>query len=116
MKCVEGWTAYTSNQTQVPDGTSSSQTRQPGAIRVNGKTSFYGPMKLFYTEDFAKSMGDSSRTPAILEKYRYDKSYWIYGTDGGIYYPYDVQSTYTGADTMVESWWYMGYCILKYPD
>lgn len=116
LRCVESWQAYTSNQTEVPDSSNASASRQPGTIRINGVEVYRGPIKLFYTRDFYETMGDSRASQTILDKYQYDSSFWIYGTDGGIYYPFEVTATQSAGDTPYDSWWYMGYCVIKNPD
>ncbi|WP_183133464.1 hypothetical protein, partial [Pseudomonas cannabina] len=116
LRCVDAWKEFASGQTEAPNATQGSGTTKPGTIRVNGKIVFQGPIKIFGLKEFGMTMFQNNKTQAMLDKYQFDSSYWMYGTDGGIYYPNDVNSTDSGSDTSNWGWWYMGYCVIKDPD
>lgn len=50
-----------------------------------------------------------------LEALRSNSAYWINGSDGGIYYPYDIHIDYQGSDTGQAYWSDSGVCVIKRP-
>lgn len=86
-------------------------------IWLDGKRRFSGTMKVFNVKEVnrnAYGQTDGGGLPAALEKYRSDSNNWVYGTDGGIYYPYDVYVDMGNGDSPSSSPQWMGLCIIKY--
>ncbi|MDH1932434.1 MULTISPECIES: hypothetical protein [Pseudomonas] len=87
------------------------------SYQASGRFSFIysGSMPVMGLKEISRGMGDDQKVNRLLESYRTNPDYWIHGNDGGIYYPYKVHSTSSGADTDYWYWWYSGVCVIQRP-
>lgn len=85
-----------------------------GTIVIDGVNVYSGKMSIFELKDVQRWEGDDAKVKSQLAKYRYSSQYWLYGSDGGIYYPYDVSSYQMGDDSPEQSYYGMGVCVIQF--